>query len=112
MREIYESKLARAATEREVVGIVRDYVSSWQAQDLARIPKHCLPGKLRDAEDLADRAIELTLERIHQSDPDPLLVAMEAFFAHACSRVSKLEGAELTRAYYARVVERDSSCGE
>ena len=98
MRAIYETRLARAATEQEVVGIVRDYVSCWLPEDLGRIPRRVLPGKIRDAEDIADCAIELTLERIGQSNPNFLLIEMEAFFAHACARVSKLEMAAFARA--------------
>jgi hypothetical protein len=114
MQEIHEMRLARAQTEQEVVGIVRDYVATWLAEDLGRIPRRCMPGKLRDAEAIADCALELTLERIAQADPDSRLVAMEAFFAHACARVSKLEGAALKRVQYARLVldESQPSSGE
>ena len=89
MRDIYQTKLVRAASEREVVRVVRDYVSCWRPEDLGRIPMRLIPGKIRDARDIADCAIGLTRARIEQNDPPPPLVEMEAFFAQACARVSR-----------------------
>ena len=91
-RQITGQKLQRAASEQEVVDLVRDYLSGWHPQDLREIPSQCRPGRIRDAEDIADRAYELTKARIASSDHHPLLTEMETLFAQACARLSRLDG--------------------
>ena len=93
VREQIVSKLSATASEQEVVSLVLDYLSTWTPEELAQLPRHCRPGKrLRDAEDIADCAIDLTNARIAAQDPSALLVQIESFFAHACTRLSQLEG--------------------
>lgn len=91
MRLATSRKLCSAASEREVVELVREYISSWAPAELAALPEHCRPGKMRDAEDIADCAIALTRARISLTDPDPLLTEMEGFFAQACGHISQLD---------------------
>lgn len=87
------NRLSATTSEQEVVALVLDYLSTWTPEELAQLPRNCRPAKrLRDAEDIADCAIELTNARIACQDPNPLLLEMEAFFAHACARLSSLDG--------------------
>ena len=87
-------RLSSTTSEQEVVALVLDYLSTWTPEELAQLPRNCRPTKrLRDAEDIADCAIELTNARISCQDPHPLLLEIEAFFAHACTRLSILDGA-------------------
>lgn len=89
----YTNKLAATTTEHEVVTTVLDYLSAWSPAELAQLPRNCRPTKrVRDAEDVADCAIELTNARVACADPHPYLLEMEAFFAHACMRLSILDG--------------------
>lgn len=74
-----------------MVELVRMYLSDWRPEELAEIPAHCRPGKVRDAEDVGDCAFELTKARIAASGPQALLVEMETFFAQACGKLSELE---------------------
>ena len=88
----YTNKLAATTTEHEVVTAVLDYLSTWSPAELAQLPRNCRPNKrVRDAEDVADCAIELTNARVASNDPHPYLLEMEAFFAHACARLSSLD---------------------
>lgn len=99
MRSHNTPKLAATTSEAEVVSLVLDYLGEWHPEELARIPRRCRPDKrIRDAEDIADVAIGLTNARIAAQDPDPLLVEMETFFAHACTHLSHLEGRRATSA--------------
>jgi hypothetical protein len=84
--------LREAASELDVVRLTRDFLAEWRPEELARVPAACRPAKIRDAEDIADCAFRLTRGRMDASDPDPLLVEMETFFAMACGRISQLEG--------------------
>jgi hypothetical protein len=91
MRNVRLEKLLQTTSEDELVELVRMYLGSWHPEELAEIPAHCRPGKVRDAEDVGDRAYELTKARIAANGPQPLLVEMETFFAQACTRISELE---------------------
>jgi len=81
----------RAHTEAEVVTAVRDGLRDWPPDDLARIPEACRPGKIRDAEDIANHAYTLTSTRIASNESNDLLVQLETLFAHACRRLSEIE---------------------
>ena len=85
-------RLHLAASEAEVLALVRDYLAEWRPEELGQVPRPCRPGKMRDAEDVADCAFELTQARMHDAEANPLLVEMESFMAQACSRISELEG--------------------
>ena len=91
MRNVRPDKLLQVTTEEEVVELVRVYLGSWRPEELAEIPSHCRPGKVRDAEDVGDCAYELTKARIAANGPQSLLVEIETFFAQACARLSELE---------------------
>ena len=91
MRNVRLEKLLEVTSEEEVVELVRVYLGSWRPEELAEIPAHCRPGKVRDAEDVGDCAYELTKARIAANGPQQLLVEMETFFAQACARLSELE---------------------
>jgi len=77
-----------AHTEPEVVEAVRVAVAQFRPEELARLPAKCRPGKIRDAEDVADLAYVLTKMRIAQDDSNETLIKLEAIFAHACQRLS------------------------
>jgi 2-keto-4-pentenoate hydratase/2-oxohepta-3-ene-1,7-dioic acid hydratase in catechol pathway len=81
----------RAHTEAEVVIAVRDGLRDWSPAELAQLPPPCRPGKIRDAEDIANLAYTLTSTRIASNESNDLLVRLETLFAHACRRLSELE---------------------
>ena len=91
MRAPFEKWLAAARSEDEVVDLVRDYIATWAPHELAQVPLSCRPGKIRDAEDIGDVAFRLTKERIEAAGTPAPLLEMEAFFAHACARLSALD---------------------
>jgi hypothetical protein len=82
-----------AANERDVVNAMRDAMQHWSPQDLARIPPHCRPGKLRDGEDIVNLAFTLTTTRIESDESNDVLVQLETLFARACRRISELDHA-------------------
>lgn len=91
MRSEYPELLKAATSERGVVQLARSYLSEWSPAELASIPASCRPGSIADGEDLADIAFSLTRARIDARGPQALLEEMEAFFAHACAKLSELE---------------------
>ena len=93
MRHYFLRLLAATPSEQAVVNVAVRYLAEWKPSELAAIPATCRPGLVRDAEDIADAAYALTRGRIESSGSQPLLEEMEAFFAHACARISELEAA-------------------
>jgi hypothetical protein len=91
-RAVYARKLRSAPTEEEVVRLVREFIAEWRPEELAQVPEVCRPSKIRDGEDIADCAYNLTRSRMEASETSSLLAEMESFFAMACSRISELEG--------------------
>lgn len=93
MRTFHLESLRAATSEQEVVRLAQDYLALWSPEELASIPRHCRPGHVRDAEDIADAAMELTRARIGSFEEESRLTEMETFFAQACVRLSQLEAA-------------------
>jgi hypothetical protein len=102
MRTFTAEKLRSAASEEEVVGIVRDYLGEWLPEELAHIPPGARPGKLCDAEDLNDVAYRLTREKFAMRDDDEWLLQMQAFFVQACVRVAEINSVRLGEKVLAR----------
>lgn len=85
-------RLVQARSEREVVRIVRDYVSEWTPEDLAKLPSPCRPPKVNDGIDICGFAYLLAKARFaaEGDDVEARLVQLEAFFAQACARVAQV----------------------
>ena len=95
MRTFTAERLKSAASEEEVVGIVRDYLGEWLPEELSHIPADSRPGKLCDAEDLNDLAYRLTREKFAMPDDDELLLQMQAFFVQSCVRIAEINSVRL-----------------
>src|SRR5258706_16161891 len=81
-------RLAQARSEREIVRIVRDYVSEWTPEDLSKLPSPCRPPKINDGIDICGFAYLLAKARFaaEGDDVEARLVPLEAFFAQAGAR--------------------------
>jgi hypothetical protein len=95
MRTFTAERLRSAASEEDVVGIVRDYLGEWLPEELSHIPAGARPGKLCDAEDLNDVAYRLTRAKFAMPDDDEMLLQMQAFFVQACVRVAEINSVRL-----------------
>ena len=85
-------RLAQTRTEREIVRIVRDYVSEWTPEDLSKLPLQCRPPKISDGIDICGFAYVLAKARFaaEGDEIEARLVQLEAFFAQACARVAQV----------------------
>src|SRR5258706_13211134 len=81
-------RLAQARSEREIVRIVRDYVSEWTPADLSKLPAPCRPPKINDGIDICGFAYVLAKARFaaEGDDVEARLGPHAAFFAPACAR--------------------------
>jgi len=93
MRTITAERLRAAASEDDVVDLMRDYVSDWLPEEIGRLPVDCRPGKLRDAEDLSTLAYNLTQACVSlELNPRDLAFVeeMDVFVTHACRRIAEI----------------------
>jgi hypothetical protein len=80
-----------AFSESEVVAEVRKRLAALRPDEIARLPQHCRPEEIRDTEDIANLAFNLTTTRIESTWPQELLVELDRLFADACQRVTEIQ---------------------
>src|SRR5688572_33178849 len=51
--------VSRCGSEEAIVEVTRDYLASWNPEELSSIPEACRPGRIRDGEDITRWAFEL-----------------------------------------------------
>ena len=82
-----------APTVHDVVGVARDYFAAWTPQEVARLPRACQPGKIRDESDLEElhrNAVEAYRGTRASGDDLTCLQRITGFLAHACVRLAQL----------------------
>jgi hypothetical protein len=80
-----------ADSEHDVIAVVREFIASLDAYEIARLPSQCRPGKFFVAEDITSYAFDLVRYQCDKDAPTrELLHRIAAFFAHASARLSKL----------------------
>jgi hypothetical protein len=92
-RYSFIDSLEDADSEREVVGIVRDYFARLGPTELATLPEDCWPGKITDREDIADYALRVARRRALSPQSvadDALLDRIHNLLSHAAARVAVL----------------------
>jgi hypothetical protein len=92
----WASLLARADSETDVVGVVRDFVAQLTPDELVRLPEDFRPGRFGDAQDVADFALSVKLHNLGPCDADRepgLQARITTFFSSAAERVAQLSRA-------------------
>lgn len=77
----------------DLVGIVRAYLASWSAEDLALIPEPCRPATITTLEEIVDRAYTLArahLESVGHGEENIPLEKITIFMTAAARRVVAL----------------------
>ncbi|HUJ01464.1 MAG TPA: hypothetical protein VLY46_14585 [Usitatibacter sp.] len=78
-----------AKSEAEVVEAARDYLASLDPFEVDRLPDHCKPRKLFDAQDISSYAFDLM--RTDCAEESAAVVhRVAAFFVHANGRLAQL----------------------
>ena len=78
---------------KDVVGIVRAYLASWSAEDMASIPEACRPGAVTALDEIVDRAYTLArahLESVGRGEENITLDRIATFMTAAARRVVAL----------------------
>jgi hypothetical protein len=97
----WNAALATAGSEREVLAVVKDYLSRWSPSEIAALPEDCRPGRMAGADDVAELAFKLSQAQCASGDDvdqGMLLERIGAFFAHASARLTQLLASEHTPA--------------
>jgi hypothetical protein len=94
----WQSRLDEASTKDDVVGVCKEFLALWTAEELAQLPASCQPKAAIAAEEVNYYALTL----IRQSDigdrsSAPLLHRMSTFFTKAALRLAQItvQSAEL-----------------
>lgn len=84
-----------AKTVAELVSIARDFLATWTPPELAMLPAHCRPGKIRDESDIAELHGHLAEEyRTTRASGDELttLQLITSFMVRTSVRIAELGG--------------------
>ena len=92
--------IALSPSEDAIVQVTREYLASWNPEELSRLPVECRPGRMRDGEDISRWAFELAsahcAERCTPA-AEPILARMLGFVTAAGRRLAQLNAAEAER---------------
>lgn len=89
-------QIDNAASDGEVVAIVRDYFALWSPEEIALLPDECRPPHLRDASDVEELhrcAVEAFRSSRAIGDAQTLLQKLASLVGHACMRLAQLREA-------------------
>lgn len=83
-------RLNTATSTAEVVVLAREFLATWSADDLAKLPDSCEPGEISSSDDIAFYAFQLVREQCSGDSQCVELHRMATFFSSASQRVSQI----------------------
>ncbi len=86
----WPGRLDLATSEAEVVEAARDYLASLDPFEVDRLPDHCKPRKLFDADDIGSYAFDLVSCDCVAADSTAVVHRVAAFFMDANDRLSHI----------------------
>lgn len=89
----WRSRIRSARDDEAVVSVVVDYEAAWAPGDIARLPRNCWPGRVRDRDDVAAWAVHLAREELKVADDTDghvLLHCLAAVFSEAAVRLTQV----------------------
>lgn len=91
--EDWRNVLAEAASQDEVLAVVRDYLALWSPEEIARLPAECRPGRMKDDVDVSRWAYCLAAQHCSAQlgdDDDHLVTRMLVFTTQAAMRLAEV----------------------
>ena len=91
--DVWRLTVDAAQSEKDLVIAVRDYLATWQPEELSQLPESCRPGRITSGDDIADMAYKLSKLRLGFEgtiDERFAFDRMMGIFLHASERFSKL----------------------
>ena len=92
-RYSFLDSLEEADSEREVLGIVKEYLARLGPAELATLPEDCWPGRIVDREDISEYALRVARRRTLSPGSvanDSLLDRLMNLLNHASARIAAL----------------------
>lgn len=87
------TELSKARSVDEILAVTRDYLSGWSRDDLAGLPDHCRPGRVKDRDDIelwADRLLNATHTEMLIIENESRLDRLTNHFLIASVRIRQL----------------------
>ena len=87
----WREELDAAATEKDVINVVRDYVALLSRDDLRAMPEASRPGVIATAEEIAEWAVTLVREQLELAaagEGAEVMGDMGEFFAAAAAKMT------------------------
>lgn len=83
--------LAAAESPEELFDVVRDYLATWTPQELASLPRQCVPPhRFALPEEIVTFTFTLVEHHLKSRGDNASLARLEGFFSHASRCVAKL----------------------
>jgi len=86
----WQERFDGAATEAEVVDVVRDYVATLTPQEVGSLPPALRPGKIVDANDITTYAFDLVREECHDEGIQHMVQRLAHILSRASIRLSQI----------------------
>lgn len=89
----WREELDAAATEKDVINVVRDYVALLSRGDLSAMPEASRPGVIATAEEIAEWAVTLVREQLAfaaAGEGAEVMRDMGEFFAAAAAKMTEI----------------------
>lgn len=87
------TELSKARSVDEILAVTREYLSGWSRDDLAGLPDHCRPGRVKDRGDIelwADRLLSATRTETLVIENESRLDRLTHHFLIASVRIRQL----------------------
>jgi hypothetical protein len=84
----WQGRLNECVEPHEVVMTAKDYLAQWTPAEIASLPEPCRPGRLVDADDVSNYALELA--RAQCEGVSPLVDKMAVFMTSAALRLAQI----------------------
>lgn len=86
----WQERLDHAATEADVVDVVRDYLATLTPQEYGSLPRALRPGKIVDANDITTYAFDLVREECHDEGMQHMVQRLAHMMSRASIRLSEI----------------------
>ena len=86
----WQERLAQAATEADVVDVVRDYLATLTPQEFGSLPEALRPHKIVDANDITTYAFDLVRQECHDEGMQHMVQRLAHIMSRASIRLSEI----------------------
>ena len=86
----WKERLQSAVNAEQVLELTQDFLATWNARDMARLPLAHRQIRIVEPDDIAFYALELVREQCLNGDGNKELQRMAAFFGVASGRLAQL----------------------